>query len=159
MIKLTNLADYAVVILAHVAQMGRDAPASQWFTAASVAAGTAIPAPTVTKIVGLLARADLLATQRGAHGGFQLARPPQQISIAAVVEAVDGPIALTQCVDHTTDAIPCVHQSSCAVSPHWQVINRTVRDALASLSVADLSKPVMLFDVPIAKEASHGRNR
>ena len=93
MIRLTNLADYAVVVMTAAARLP-----DQRLSAARVADMTAIPAPTVAKLMGTLARADLLVAVRGVAGGFGLARPPEAISIAAIVEAVDGPIALTNCL-------------------------------------------------------------
>ncbi len=147
-------------MLAHVAQRNCDSVNSGWFSASAIASELAFSTPTVTKIIGLLAKAGLLTTQRGAHGGFRLALGPEAISIAAVVEAVDGPIALTHCTDHTTNVTPCDRLSMCTVSPHWQIINRTVRDSLMSLSVADLAKPAPIFDFrpPQMKEVNHVRD-
>lgn len=137
MIRLTNLADYAVVV------MTASARANGALSAAAVAAGTGIPAPTVAKLMGTLKRAGLLASSRGVAGGFRLARPTTAISIADIIEAVDGPIALTLC-QHGATAPPvsaCALEGSCAVRPHWTPINRAVRAALAAVSLADLAGP------------------
>jgi FeS assembly SUF system regulator len=140
MVRLTNLADYAVVIMVQAAQ-GAD---GSRLSAAAVADVTGIPLPTVAKIAGLLSRAGLLATQRGAGGGFRLARESTRISVADIVEAVDGPIALTQCVplaaEPRSQAAVCSLETICAMRQPWQVINRTVRDALANVSLADLAR-------------------
>jgi FeS assembly SUF system regulator len=138
MVRLTNLADYAVVVLAHAAGVGATARLS----AGGVAEATGIPLPTVAKVAGLLSKAGLLTSQRGAGGGFQLARAPQAISIADVIEAVDGPIALTQCVEHNNGDThgDCAHSNMCNMRPHWQLINLRVRDALADLSLADVAR-------------------
>jgi FeS assembly SUF system regulator len=126
MLRLTNLADYAVVIMMHTAR-SVDARLS----AATVAAETGLPVPTVAKVTGLLSRAGLLASQRGAAGGFQLARPAHDIHVAEIIEAVDGPIALTQCVEPRSS--DCGLEGSCVMREPWQVINRTVRDALVGV--------------------------
>ncbi len=145
MVRLTNLADYAVVMLSYAA--GMDAAAR--LSAAGVAEATGIPLPTVAKVASLLSRAGLLISQRGAGGGFQLARAAHAISIAEVIEAVDGPIALTQCVEHESGHMngDCAHSSMCNMRPHWQIINLRVRDALDGLSLADVArKPVVMAE-------------
>lgn len=134
MIRLTNLADYAVVVMAAAARE----PAAR-LSAARVAELTAIPAPTVAKLMGTLARAGLLSAARGVAGGFTLARDPQAISVAAIVEAVDGPIALTNC--QAGDESLCTMEGHCAVRGHWAPINRAVRGALQAVSLADLLQP------------------
>ncbi len=138
MVRLTNLADYAVVVLSHAA--GDTAHAR--LSASGVADATGIPLPTVAKVAGLLTKAGLLVSQRGAGGGFELARAAQHISIAQIIEAVDGPIALTHCVEHDNGNTygDCAHSNICNMRPHWQIINLRVRDALAGLSLADVAR-------------------
>lgn len=131
MIRLTNLADYAVVVMTAAAR----APTTRW-SAAAVADETGIPAPTVAKLMGTLARGGLLIASRGVAGGFTLAHPPSAISIAAIVEAVDGPIALTNCL--SGDAHDCAIEGRCSVRGHWGPINRAVRGALAAVTLAEL---------------------
>jgi FeS assembly SUF system regulator len=108
-------------------------------SAARVAELTTIPAPTVAKLMGTLARADLLTASRGVAGGFSLARPAAEISIAAIVEAVDGPIALTNC--QSLDKHECAIEGHCSVRGHWAPINQAVRAALAAVTLADLLRP------------------
>ena len=134
MIRLTNLADYAVVVMTAAARCD-----SGRASAASVAHATGIPAPTVAKLMGTLARAGLLASTRGIAGGFALARAANTISIAAIVEAVDGPIALTNC--GSGDTSDCTLHGSCTVRPHWAPINAAVRGALAAVTLAELAAP------------------
>ena len=134
MIRLTNLADYAVVVMTAAARCP-DARLS----AARVSEATAIPAPTVAKLMGTLARSGLLVASRGVAGGFALARLPAEISIAAIVEAVDGPIALTNC--QAGDTHDCAIEGHCAVRGHWGPINHAVRAALDAVSLADLLRP------------------
>ncbi len=134
MIRLTNLADYAVVVMTAAARE----PQAR-LSAARVAEVTAIPAPTVAKLMGTLARAGLLTASRGVAGGFALARDASQISVAAIVEAVDGPIALTNCL--SGDSQDCTIEGHCAVRGHWGPINQAVRAALAAVTLADLLVP------------------
>lgn len=108
-------------------------------SAARVAELTAIPAPTVAKLMGTLARAGLLTASRGVAGGFALSREPASISVAQIVEAVDGPIALTSCAGN--DVTDCAMEGHCAVRGHWGPINQAVRSALAAVTLADLVRP------------------
>jgi FeS assembly SUF system regulator len=133
-IRLTNLADYAVVVMAAAARE----PETK-LSAARVAELTGIPAPTVAKLMGTLARGGLLNASRGVAGGFTLARAPAAISVAEVVEVVDGPIALTSCAGG--DVNDCAMEGHCAVRGHWGPINRAVRGALAAVTLADLVQP------------------
>ncbi|QYE35530.1 MULTISPECIES: SUF system Fe-S cluster assembly regulator [Sphingosinicellaceae] len=135
MLRLTNLADYSVVVMTAAARSP-----DCCLSAAAVAARTGIPAPTVAKVMGLLKRAGLLASSRGVAGGFRLARETAAISVADIVEAVDGPIALTNCQHGEVSA--CALEGSCAVRPHWRPINVAVRAALAAVTLADLAGPV-----------------
>lgn len=131
--RLSSLADYAVVIMSaaarHCGQRRQNA--------ALLASETGLPLPTVQKLVGRLSAAGLLTSVRGMGGGFTLARPPATISLAEIIEAVEGPIAMTTCVDHTRDE--CALDHHCAVKPHWPVVNAAVRGALASVSLNSLA--------------------
>ncbi len=136
--RLSSLADYAVVMMAAAARHGAEARLS----ATSLAAETGVPLPTAQKLTGRLATAGLLATSRGTNGGFVMARDVGDISLADIIEAVDGPIALTTCVDdHRSD---CALEGSCRVRPHWTVVNAAVRDAFAGVTLDQLCDPVRL---------------
>jgi FeS assembly SUF system regulator len=132
--RLTSLSDYAVVILAAAARY----PAGSRLSATLLATETGVPLPTAQKLTGRLAAAGLLVTARGAGGGFRLARGADAISLADIVEAVEGPIAMTTCVD--TARHDCALTSACAVRPHMSVVNDVVRGALASVSLLDLAR-------------------
>lgn len=136
MLRLTNLADYSVVVMTAAARC-IDGPMS----AAVVASRTGIPAPTVAKVMGLLTRGGLLASSRGVAGGFRLARVASAISVADIIEAVEGPIALTNCQHGEVSA--CALEGSCAVRPHWRPINIAVRAAFAAVTLADLAGPAV----------------
>jgi Rrf2 family protein len=108
-----------------------------------------VPEPTVAKVLKALAGANLVASQRGAHGGYRLARPLDTISVADVISAVDGPIALTACVDGGAGG--CDVQSMCAVKGRWDLVNAAIRGALTAITLADMrhaSVPPALRAVP-----------
>jgi len=131
MIRLTNLADYAVVLMGHLARRDRRANANE------LAEETGLPVPTVSKILGAMSRAALLASHRGLKGGFTLARPACEISVADVIEAVDGPIALVHCIENAPG--DCDYEPICTMRTHWQVINAAVRDGLERITLADIA--------------------
>lgn len=129
--RLSNLADYAVVTMSAAARHCGGARIS----AGELAAETGLPAPTVQKLVSKLTAAGLLRSIRGAGGGLQLARPAAAISLADIVEAVEGPIVLTACIDGQD----CAVDHSCTVKPHWPVVNAALRGALAGIPLTRLS--------------------
>jgi len=130
--RLSNLADYAVVTMGAAARHCGGGRVS----AAELAAETGLPAPTVQKLVSKLTAAGLLRSVRGAGGGLQLARPAAAINLADIVEAVEGPIALTQCVE----AHDCDYETGCSVRPHWPMVNAALRGALADISLVQLAR-------------------
>ena len=130
--RLSNLADYAVVTMCAAARHCGGGRTS----AAELAAETGLPVPTVQKVVSKLTAAGLLRSTRGAGGGLQLARPAAAINLADVVEAMEGPIALTACVDGTD----CAVDHNCSVKPHWPVVNAALRGALANISLVQLAR-------------------
>ncbi|HZF94498.1 MAG TPA: SUF system Fe-S cluster assembly regulator [Allosphingosinicella sp.] len=132
--RLTSLADYAVVMLAAAARH----PAGARLSAAVLAAETGVPLPTAQKLMGRLASAGLLSSARGTGGGFVLARGADGISLADIIEAVEGPIAMTTCVDETRH--DCALEGACNVRPHMSVVNGAVREALQSISLARLAR-------------------
>lgn len=141
MLRLSKLTDYAVVVLTTMARTD-----GALHTAASLTERTGLPAPTVQKLLKLLARGDILASHRGAAGGYTLARPPCGITVAQIIEAIDGPIALTDCVDGQTGS--CGVESLCARRGSWDKVNRAVRRALDDVTLADMAAPPLFFDAP-----------
>lgn len=131
--RLSNLADYAVITMCQAALHCGNGRVS----AAELASETGLPVPTVQKLVSRLTAAGLLRTVRGAHGGLQLGRPAAAITVADIVEAIEGPITLTSCVDHS----PCDFEAGCSMKPHWPVINEALRGALAGITLAQLRYP------------------
>lgn len=131
--RLTAQADYAVVMMSAAArQCG-----SVRLNATLLAGETGLPLPTVQKLVSKLSGAGLIETGRGTGGGFRLARPPAAISLADIIEAIEGPIALATCVDENRH--DCAVEGSCRVKPHMGGVNAVVRGALAGISLATLS--------------------
>ncbi len=129
------MADYGVILMVHLARLS-----SQRTTAAELAESTALPLPTVSKLLKQLATAGLLVSHRGAAGGYGLAREPGEISVAQVVAALDGPIALTECV--TADGAVCEMEALCPTRTNWRQINDALVGALEKVSVADMARPV-----------------
>ena len=128
------MADYAVVTMAAASRHCGGARVS----ATQLAEETGLPAPTVQKLVSRLTAAGLLRSSRGVGGGLKLARPAAAITLADIVEAVEGPIALTACVEHGRH--DCTLESACMVRPHWPLINETLRGALAQVSLTRLAE-------------------
>ena len=131
MLRISRLTDYATVLLAALASEPQRVQ-----TAASLAEQTHIAAPTVSKLLKQLQRAGLVSSTRGLHGGYQLARPAAQISAAAILDALEGPVALTDCsVGHGQ----CEIEESCRVGRVWQRLNLAIRRALYDVSLAQLA--------------------
>jgi FeS assembly SUF system regulator len=131
--RLSSLADYAVVMLTAAARSCGTAR----LNATLLAEQTGVPLPTAQKLVSRLSAAGLLESARGTGGGVRLSRPPSAITLADIIEAVEGPIALTTCVD--LERHDCALDGHCQVKPHWGIVNEAVRGALASVSLARLS--------------------
>lgn len=131
--RLSSMADYAVVTMTAAARHCGGARVS----AGQLAEETGLPAPTVQKLVSRLTAAGLLRSTRGVGGGLKLARPAAAITLADIVEAVEGPIALASCLDESSGC--CQIEQACSVKPHWPVVNQALRGALAQVSLIQLS--------------------
>jgi FeS assembly SUF system regulator len=135
MLRLSKLTDYAVVVLIRLGEGDRISPDCVQ-TSPGLSAGTGVPEPTVAKVLKSLATAGLVSSQRGARGGYRLLRPLATISVADVITAVDGPIALTACVDGSTAG--CEVSSVCAVKGRWDLVNDSIQNALTAITLADM---------------------
>jgi Rrf2 family protein len=131
--RLTSLADYAAVMMAAAARH----PVGARLSAGLLAEETGVPLPTAQKLMGRLAGAGLLKSARGTGGGFALARAAAGISLADIIEAVEGPIAMTNCAEGTRH--PCALEGSCRVKPHLSAVSGVVRGALQGVSLASLA--------------------
>src|SRR6476660_4366488 len=133
--RLTHLADYAVVLMTAAARY----PEGARLSATELSADTGVPLPTAQKLMGQLAASGLLTSARGASGGFALARAAGEISLADIVEAVEGPIALTMCSDSNNHE--CALDKHCRVKPHIGIVGNAVRGALDAVSLEQLCSP------------------
>jgi FeS assembly SUF system regulator len=148
MLRLSKLTDYAVVVLLRLSDSEPGEPVQ---TSPGIAANTGVPEPTVAKVLKALAASQLVSSQRGARGGYRLMRPLDEIAIADVIAAIDGPIALTACVDGS--AAPCCEvQGLCAVKGRWDLVNDAIRQALESITLSDMREagipPAFRIDRP-----------
>jgi FeS assembly SUF system regulator len=130
-IRLTKLADYGIVLLSHFARTPDDL-----HSARSLAEATPVPLPTVSKLLKKLLNASLLESHRGKSGGYKLARASEQISMANIVEALDGPVHLTECGEGS-----CSIERGCSVRHHWQTLNGVIHQALENLRLSELAMP------------------
>ncbi|HYX73733.1 MAG TPA: SUF system Fe-S cluster assembly regulator [Steroidobacteraceae bacterium] len=142
MLRITRLTDYATVLLATLASEPQRVQ-----TAASLAEQTRIAAPTVSKLLKQLQRAGLVTSTRGLRGGYQLARPATQISAAGILDALEGPVALTDC---SAGHGHCEIEESCRVGRVWQRLNLAIRRALYEVTLAQLAG----LDAPPARLAA-----
>jgi len=133
MIKLGKLTDYGTVLMTALAAQPERLQTSQ-----ELAAGTHLAAPTVAKLLKLLCKAGLVDSSRGSRGGYRLARSPEKITVADIVSALEGPIALTECAVHRG----CGIESHCGVRSNWRVINDAIRSALEAVSLAQMTLPL-----------------
>lgn len=133
MLRVSKLTDYATVVMTCLVDAGDGVLSAQ-----VLAERSRLEAPTVSKLLKQLAQADLVASTRGINGGYRLARAPQEITVADIVTAMEGPIGMTEC---STQAGACDHESHCGVRVNWQRINQAIADALGSVTLADMIKP------------------
>jgi FeS assembly SUF system regulator len=151
MFRISKLTDYGTLLLVYLAEQdGRLCSASE------VAAGTHVAVPTVQKLLKLLARASLVDSVRGADGGYRLARSPRAISAAEILDALEGPVAITEC---STAESHCELESTCHVGGAWQKINSALRIALEDISLLDLGRPaaeIAALDVSIPVDQLRG---
>jgi FeS assembly SUF system regulator len=131
MLRLGRLTDYAIVLSATLAERN-----GACATARALSRETGIPRPTVIKLLKILTAAGLAHSTQGRHGGYALARTPDDIGLTEIIEVVEGRIALTEC---NREAGACGIQESCVTHRNWLVINRALREALAGIRLSDLT--------------------
>jgi FeS assembly SUF system regulator len=150
MFKVNKLTDYATVVLIDIARSDVRRSAHQ------VAEHTGIPLPTVAKLMKSLNKAGLVASHRGATGGYALGRAAASITVADVIQAVEGPIALTACADTSDES--CSMERTCLVQGKWNRVNRAVRAALSEVTLADMAADVASFGLEPAPRAAQQQN-
>ena len=133
MLRVTKLTDYATVVLTALAAKPGDV-----HSAAELAEQAGLEMPTVAKVLKPLAQAGLVEGFRGVNGGYRLARPATDISLVEIVEAMEGPLGMTECSVH---AGACGIEHSCGVRANWRRINDVVADALRGVTLAEMLAP------------------
>ena len=130
MLRITKIADYGFILLVHMTNQDQDL----LHNAKDLSAAIGIPLPTISKVLKILTQGGILVSQQGSKGGYSLARPASEISAAEIIEAVEGPVAITDC----SSATGC--ERNCKVSPSWKRVNDTLEATLQNLTLADMAK-------------------
>jgi FeS assembly SUF system regulator len=150
MLRISKITDYGTLVLVHLASYegGRLCPASD------MAIATHLTLPTTQKVLKLLARGGLVESVRGAEGGYRLAKTPEQISAADILDTLEGPVALTECSDVDSQ---CELEANCQVGGAWQKISKAIRLVMTDISLADLRTPPTEFPLryTILSESGH----
>lgn len=141
MFRLNRLTDYGVVVMTRMANEPETVR-----TAPQIAQDTGVPLPTVAKLLNALTRESLVASHRGATGGYSLARPAEGITVAEIIQALEGPIALTACVDGSEDH--CEVETLCPMRGNWEQVNRAIHGALNGVTLADMMISALAFFEP-----------
>ena len=142
MLRISRLTDYGTLVLANL-----PSDEDQLLSASDVAAATGIALPTVSKVLKLLAKAKLVTSTRGAQGGYRLSRDAAQISAASIIDALEGPVSITEC---SASDSHCDLESVCNVGNAWQRINVAIRRALEEINLTDLQRaqaPIPHFEL------------
>jgi len=134
MLRITKQTDYAIVLMGHLAAR-RDSV----LNARDLSTAVALPLPTVSKILKAMTRANLVVSHRGVKGGYVIARDPSEITLTELIEALEGPIAITECLDGAPTSGDCDIESCCPTKTNWQRVNRAVRDALADIPLSTMT--------------------
>ena len=133
MLRISKLTDYGTVVMTYLAREKGEVHA-----VSEIAAAIRLASPTVSKILKQLAHAGLVISHRGVKGGYALARSPSQISVVEIIDALEGPVGLTEC---GSGPGVCAQESGCSVRTNWQRINGAVREALANVTLAEMAEP------------------
>ena len=135
MLRISKLADYGTMVTAYMARRP-----DQFVNAGEIAQALHLGRPTVSKILKMLGRATLVVSARGAAGGYTLARAPKLITVAEIIDAIEGqPFGLTEC--SATDGL-CAQEDNCIIRGNWRRINGAVRRVLEEVSLADMIRPL-----------------
>ncbi|VGO17986.1 SUF system Fe-S cluster assembly regulator [Pontiella sulfatireligans] len=129
MLRITKITDYGFILLSHMANQEKNL----LHNAKDLSAAIGIPLPTVSKVLKILTQGGILKSHQGSKGGYSLSRPAKDITAASIIEAVEGPVAITDC----SSAEGC--ERNCPVSPSWQQVNSAVINTLQGLTLADMS--------------------
>jgi FeS assembly SUF system regulator len=133
MLRVTKLADYGIVMLTFFANHPKST-----YNARDIANAVRLPLPVASKVLKLLGKAGLLTSHRGTKGGYGLARRPEEITVASIIHALEGPIAVTACSDKNRN---CGLVSECPVRTNWHMINQAIHSALDKITLAQMKQP------------------
>ncbi len=150
MLRLSKLTDYAIVIACYCARKPQ-----ALHNAAEISTAVGISLPTVQKILKRLTQAGIFRSERGAHGGYCLADQPQQVNVAQIIAALEGPIGLTEC---SLAENQCQQEEGCDIRGNWALINRAIQTALEAVTLADMVKPAPR-EIPISLGGLHATIR
>jgi len=150
MLRLSKMTDYATVVMTRLAQ-----EPDRLHSAQSLADSTHVELPTVSKVLKLLARAGLVTSQRGARGGYRLARSAERISVAEIISALEGPLGMTECSIHVGS---CAQEPVCSVRRNWRKISQAVVDSLRQVTLADMAEPMDSDPLALRLEMARPRN-
>jgi FeS assembly SUF system regulator len=134
MLRITKQSDYAIVLMTHIVSTE-----DRWLNAAELATQAGLPQPMVSKILKLLTRGRLLESHRGVKGGYSLARSSSAITVAEIIEALEGPISVTECIEESPGE--CSQEAFCRVRGNWQRINHALRQALSEITLEEMARP------------------
>jgi FeS assembly SUF system regulator len=152
MLRISRIADYGVVLGTRLAAL----PGTELRSTVELAADTGIPQPTVSKILKQLVRDGIVGSERGARGGYRLAHRPEDVSVAAIISALEGPIGVTECgVDGAhEDHTDCELSGHCDVRGNWQLINQAILRALEGITLAEMAAPGAEVLVTLGKKGA-----
>jgi FeS assembly SUF system regulator len=142
MLRVTKLADYGIIVLTYFARNKEGV-----WNARDIAQAIKLPLPVISKVLKLLSKERLLRSQRGTKGGYSLALPPEEITVASIIRALEGPIAMTEC---TNTAGECSLEPRCPVRTNWQMINRAIHSALEQITLAQMTQPLQCPTITLA---------
>jgi FeS assembly SUF system regulator len=134
MLRVTKLTDYGIVILTYFA-----AHRHNTYNARDISKMVLLPLPVVSKVLKLLSRAGLLVSKRGIKGGYDLAHSPEEITVTAIIQALEGPIAVMECTDANRD---CDLETRCPVRTNWHLINHALQSAMGKITLAEMTQPM-----------------
>jgi FeS assembly SUF system regulator len=134
MIRVTKQTDYGLLMLAHMGSR----PHGQLHTARELTEETGLPGPMVSKILKHMARAGIIGSHRGVNGGYRLDQTVDDISVARLIEALEGPIGMTTC---SVESGACEHEDGCPVQNNWTRISRAITDALENIPLSEMLGP------------------
>lgn len=150
MLRISRLADYGVVLGTHLAGL----PEGEQRSVRALSSETGVPGPTVSKVLKLLGKQNLVVSTRGPAGGYRLASPAADISVASIISALEGPIGVTECGVEDTDHSDCNLSDHCSVRGNWRLINGAILTALESISLAQMAGPAAPVLVSLKRKTS-----